>query len=106
MKIYGIGACDTCRKATRALSALNPEVRDVRKTPLSRPEIDALLAVFGADLVNRKSTTWRSLSDTERMQDAGDLLAAHPTLMKRPVIERDGQFHLGWGPETQAALLG
>ena len=28
-------------------------------------------------------------------------LAAHPTLMKRPVIERDGALTLGWGKDVQ-----
>ncbi|MCJ8139788.1 arsenate reductase family protein [Falsirhodobacter halotolerans] len=105
MKLYGLGTCDTCRKAIRELSPFDPEFQDVRKTPLSRPQIDALLEIFGDELVNRKSTTWRGLSDTEKAMTAGDLLVAYPTLMKRPVIEHDGRHHLGWGAATQAALL-
>ncbi|MEO1152879.1 MAG: ArsC/Spx/MgsR family protein, partial [Pseudomonadota bacterium] len=32
------------------------------------------------------------------------LLAQHPTLMKRPVIEVDKALHLGWTAEVRAAL--
>jgi arsenate reductase-like glutaredoxin family protein len=35
-----------------------------------------------------------------------DLLAAHPALMKRPLIERDGELFLGWSADVQKALLG
>ena len=50
---------------------------------------------------------WASdgVSDRERSMLTLALLAAHPTLMKRPVVEKDGQVWLGWGPEVQAAVL-
>jgi len=62
-------------------------------------------ARFGADLVNRKSTTWRQLSEAERQRDPRELLAEHPALMKRPLIDDGGTLYLGWGKDTQAALL-
>ena len=34
------------------------------------------------------------------------LLAAHPALMKRPLIVTDGEMYLGWGPEVRAMVLG
>ncbi len=37
-------------------------------------------------------------------EQAAALLAAHPTLMKRPVIEIDGAWVQGWTPATKAAL--
>ena len=61
---------------------------------------------FGEALVNRQSTTWRGLSEAERAQEALTLLAAHPTLMKRPLIDAGGALYLGWGKDTQHALLG
>ena len=64
------------------------------------------LDAFGDDLVNRRSTTWRGLDAAERARDPLDLLVAHPSLMKRPLIAHEGQFHLGWTKEVQAALLG
>jgi len=100
--ILGLKTCDTCRKAIKAL----PEAtfRDIRTDPLSPEERAALLEQFGDALVNRASTTWRSLSEEERAQDWNTLLAKHPTLMKRPVIRNGNAWFLGWKADTQKAL--
>ena len=102
IEIWGLKTCDTCRKAIKALP--DARFRDVRAEPLDRVEIAALLAEFGDALVNRASTTWRGLSEAERATDPAHLLAAHPALMKRPVIRADGALLLGWAPQTRAAL--
>jgi len=104
--VFGLKACDTCRKAQRALSGAGHDVllHDVRADPVPRATLAGWLAQFGPDLVNRKSTTWRGLSDDDRARDPIDLLAAHPALMKRPVIVADGTAHLGWSAPVQAAL--
>jgi Spx/MgsR family transcriptional regulator len=108
MILYGIPTCDTCKKAQKALAAAGYAVtfRDIRADPLSEAERAELLAEFGDALVNRKSTTWRGLSDWLRNSEADAQLAAHPTLMKRPVIHDGQRWRLGWGDEVQAALLG
>ncbi|MCT2538700.1 arsenate reductase family protein [Sedimentimonas flavescens] len=104
MILYGIPTCDTCRKAKKALEAAGHQVtlRDVRAEPLSGDEIAEFVAQFGERIVNRASTTWRGLSEAERAASVPDLLAAHPTLMKRPVI-RGAQLTLGWDKAAQAA---
>ena len=103
MRIYGIKTCDTCRAAVKALP--EAEFADIRVAPLDNAQIARFLEVLGGDLVNRRSTTWRGLSEADRAGDPAALLAAHPTLMKRPVIETEnGTLHLGWGKDVQAAL--
>lgn len=106
MKIYGIKACDTCRKAIKMLEAAGHHVlfHDVRADPLDNETLRRFAESFGSDLMNTRSTTWRGLSDEERLTPPLELIAAHPTLMKRPVIEAD-TLHLGWGKDVQAALL-
>jgi Spx/MgsR family transcriptional regulator len=106
--LYGISTCDTCRKARKALenSGLDVEFRDVRAVPLSEAEIARFLAEFGGSLLNTRSTTWRGLSESERGGTPETLIAAHPTLMKRPVIEGPGGLTLGWDKAAQAAHLG
>lgn len=101
MQIYGLKACDTCRKAAKATGAA---LVDVRENPLTPGQLERFHRAFGGALVNRRSTTWRGLSEAERAGDAIGLLRAHPALMKRPVIEKDGQLWLGWGKDVQAAL--
>ncbi len=106
--LYGLGSCDTCRKAAKELAAQGISVTrvDVRAEPLSADQIFRFLDAFGDALINRKSTTWRGLSDAERATAPAELLAAHPALMKRPVISGPGGLTLGWGPDAQAAHLG
>nr|WP_045391019.1 ArsC/Spx/MgsR family protein [Falsirhodobacter sp. alg1] len=104
MTVYGIKTCDTCRKAVKALSDQNAVLHDIRAEPLSAAEWQGLLDKFGDSLVNRKSTTWRSLSETDRAAPALDLLMAHPSLMKRPVIKQGDKLYMGWSEETRTAL--
>lgn len=104
MIVYGIKTCDTVKKALRALEAAGhaPVLRDVRAEPLSAAEIAEFQAAFGDKLINCASTTWRGLSEAERAAPVPELLAAHPTLMKRPVI-RGVELTLGWDKAAQAA---
>lgn len=107
MTLYGLKTCDTCRAALRALreAGHDPAFVDVRQAPLSPAELDWFIDAFGDALINRRSTTWRGLAEAERQMAPATLLAAHPTLMKRPVIDRDGMLSLGWNDEVQQALL-
>lgn len=107
MKLYGLKACDTCRKAMKSLQASGHDVQliDIRAEPLDPQALERFLSVLGEDLVNRRSTTWRGLSEAERSAPPLELLARHPALMKRPVIEdASGGLHLGWGKPVQSAL--
>ncbi len=107
MRFFGLKSCDTCRKALAELRAAghDPQVIDVRADGLSDPDRMTILATFGDRAINRASTTWRGLDDAEKRNDPSALIASHPTLMKRPVIDADGTWHLCWGVETRAALI-
>lgn len=107
MKVYGIKNCDTVKKAMRALESVGaaPELIDVRVNPLSEGDLSRFYDTFGDTLVNKRSTTWRGLDEAERAEPAVKLLSAHPTLMKRPVIEKEAQITLGWDATAQAVWL-
>ena len=51
-------------------------------------------------MVNKRSTTWKGLSETERDSlnegNAIALLLAHPTLLKRPVLVADKGIYNGF----------
>lgn len=102
MIVYGLKTCDTCRKALKALP--EAELRDVRSDGVPETVLREAYDRFGAALVNTRSTTWRTLGEAERASAPLDLLAAHPTLMKRPLIARGDEMWLGWGKDVQAAL--
>ena len=108
MRFFGLKSCDTCRKALKALAGAGhaPEVIDVRAEGMSEGDLATIVAQFGDVAINRASTTWRGLSDAEKTGDPAALLAAHPTLMKRPVIEAGGVWTIGWKADVQAKYLG
>ncbi len=102
MILYGLKNCDTCRKALKSISDI--EFCDVRADGVPAGVLKSAYAQFGDSLLNTRSTTWHNLNEAERAGDPLDLLARHPTLMKRPLIEVNGQFYLGWGKDVQSVL--
>lgn len=108
MIVYGISTCDTTKKALKTIerAGLPVTFRDIRANPLTRAEIDAIVTEFGSRAVNKQSTTYRSFSDFLRESEPEAQIAAQPTVMKRPVIQTETGWHLGWDAEVEAALLG
>ena len=108
MILYGISTCDTCKRALKTLAAAGREVqfRDVRESPLSEAEIEAITREFGDLAVNKQSTTYRAFNDFLKASDPEAQIAAQPTVMKRPVIQDGDRWYLGWDSATEAALLG
>lgn len=112
MKLYGLKNCDACKKAMKALDAAGRDFAfiDIRAEADLAKLAPKWLDAVGADaLVNKRSTTWRGLGEAERAKSetpvgAAKLLAANPTLVKRPVIEQGGAVLVGWSDETKAAL--
>ena len=112
MKIYALSNCDTCRKAVKALRGAHDgvEVVDIRKDGLDTEDIARIVdAVSWEAALNRRSTTWRALDepDKERLDavKAVNLIATHPTLMKRPVVTDGERYTVGWKDEAQGVWL-
>ena len=111
MKMYGLKNCDTCRKALKwaAERGIDIEFVDVREGDMSRADIERFVASAGwQTALNRKSTTWRGLNDTEKADiddvKAVDLIAQHPALLKRPVFDIDGRIVIGFDAAAQDQL--
>ncbi len=107
MRFFGLKSCDTCRKARKALAEAghDPVVIDVRADGIAAADRATIIVEFGDQAINKASTTWRGLDDADKARDPAELLAEHPTLMKRPVIEHDGRWTIGWKPDVQAQYL-
>lgn len=107
MRFFGLKTCDTCRKALTSLrnAGYDPEVIDVRADKIAAHDLEKIVENFGDAAVNRASTTWRTLSDSERSKPIKDLLEQHPTLLKRPVIDHDG-WTQGWKADVSSRFLG
>ncbi|WP_425098799.1 ArsC/Spx/MgsR family protein [Tropicibacter sp. S64] len=101
MILYGLKTCDTCRKARKALNGV--QFMDVREDGVPSEVLRVALDRFGDKLLNTRSTTWRDLPEAERGRAPLDLLAIHPTLMKRPLIVSGETMILGWDKAAQQA---
>ena len=109
--LHGLANCDRCRKARKWLDSqgMTHRFRDIRKEPVVAAEIGDWLNRIGVDdLVNRRSTTWRALPEQERARLGGPgtiaLLVAHPTLLKRPLIDRGDRLFVGLDASVIGAL--
>ncbi|MHB8950340.1 MAG: ArsC family reductase [Rhodoferax sp.] len=92
--VFGIANCDTVKKARTWLSAhgVSYEFHDFKKQGVPVDQLPRWIAAEGWEpLVNRKGTTWRKLNDASRAAvldaaSASALMAAQPSVIKRPVV--------------------
>lgn len=112
MEIYTLKSCDTCRKALKWLADNNIAASnfDIRETPVPADTLAAVIAGLGWEKVlNRRSTTWRTLPDADKnnitAEKAAALIAEHPTLMKRPLFITGTGPMVGFDKKVQETLL-
>lgn len=112
IKIYGIKNCDTMKKARLFLTEhqIEHQFIDYRVDGLDL----ALLEQFCQQLdwqllLNTRGTTYRALPDEAKVElnqaKALQLMLAQPALIKRPVLDINGQFHLGFSQQQYQHLL-
>ena len=111
MILYGIPNCDTVKKGRAWLQArgIDAKFHDFKKAGVPHEPLDAWLDALGWEaLLNRKGTTWRTLDDAARAAvvdraTARLLLLAHPSAIKRPVVEWDDrQISVGFDADDWA----
>ena len=93
--------CDKCRDAQTKLNNLgyNLEFIDVRKNPIGLDQIKQLISMFDNQILNKRSTTFRGLSQSQKELSVVKLLHKYPTLMKRPVVMSSEKNSIGWNAE-------
>jgi arsenate reductase len=114
MKLYGIPNCSTVKKARAWLEErdIPYEFHDFKKDGVPADLMAALCDLLGWEsLVNRNGQTWRKLSDEQkaRVTDSTQALALmqeHASVIKRPILDRDGQYQVGYSEENYAAFFG
>ena len=110
LTVYGIKQCDTCRKALKWLSGQEIEHRfhDFRVDGLEAELVRSWLGSSFADkLVNRRSTSWRQLTNEQRELEGEaqiQLLLEFPTLIKRPVFVADELIAIGFNTKELEGL--
>ncbi|MGE0232252.1 MAG: ArsC family reductase [Flavobacteriaceae bacterium] len=103
--IYGIVNCDTMKKARAWLDdhGVDYAFHDYRKAGIDTSRLAGWIDVAGWEkLLNRAGTTFRKLPDADRQDIDRDkavaLMAANPSMIKRPVLEADGTLLVGFDP--------
>ena len=103
--VHGIPNCDTVKKARTWLTeqGLAYTFHDFKKQGVPEAALAQWLQAVGWEtLVNRKGTTWRGLDEATRAavvdaDSARAALLAHPSLIKRPVVQwSDGAITVGF----------
>ena len=110
--LFGIPNCDTVRKARKWLDdqGLMHEFVDLRADTPSAIKISEWLSAVGSErLINRRSTTFKQLSEGDKAAlegtDTVSVLQAQPTLIKRPVLEWNNGVSVGFKAEDYAQLF-
>lgn len=110
--IYGISNCDTVKKALKFLDKhdIDYVFHDFRKDGIDQALISSFLtSVDWSELVNKRSTTYRNLSDDEKnnlsAENVVGLLIEQPTLIKRPVLVKDNTTTVGYKEPTYAKVF-
>jgi Spx/MgsR family transcriptional regulator len=109
--LYGISRCSTVKKALTCLNQANIPYRfhDYRVEGIDVALIQHLADAVGwQTLLNRRSTSWRNLSPAQRsdLSDNGltQLFLQYPTLIKRPILQMNQRFIVGFDPAIYAQL--
>jgi arsenate reductase len=114
MKLYGIPNCTTVKKARAWLAghALEVAFHDFKKQGVDAAWLHKVAAQTGWQaLLNTRGTTWRKLPDAEKaaVVDEASAIAfmiSQPSVIKRPVLEHDGRYHLGFAEDHYQAIFG
>ena len=111
--VYGIPNCDTVKKARAWLDAAGVEYafHDYKKSGIDAATLDRWTDVVGWEpLLNRAGTTFRKLSDGDKADidhaKAIALMAANPSMIKRPVVEDEGILLVGFKTDDWAQSFG
>ena len=113
IEFYGIPNCDTVKKARVWLDAqgIAYAFHDYKKEGADPVRLARWVAEAGWEKVlNRAGTTFRKLPEADKAGlDAGKavaLMVAHPSCIKRPVVEHSGGLLVGFNEADWGAALG
>ena len=110
--LYGIPNCDTVKKARTWLEGQGIEYacHDYKKAGADPDKLRDWVAAKGWETVlNRRGTTFRKLPDEEKAdldsEKAVALMVAHPSTIKRPVVEHASGLLVGFDPKEWSEAL-
>jgi Spx/MgsR family transcriptional regulator len=112
LDFYGIPNCDTVKKARTWLEAngIAYVLHDYKKEGADAARLARWAGMVGWEkLLNRAGTTFRKLDEADKAgideAKAIRLMAANPSLIKRPVVEVPGGILVGFKADDWAEQL-
>ncbi|WP_028240004.1 ArsC family reductase [Stutzerimonas azotifigens] len=112
LRLYGIKACDTMKKARTWLDehGFAYDFHDYKAAGIDRAHLQAWCREHGWQTVlNRAGTTFRKLDESQKADldeaRAIELMLAQPSMIKRPVLELHDRTLIGFKPDQYAAAL-
>lgn len=104
MIVYGIPNCDSVKKATLWLkkAKIDFTFHNFRESGITTAKLNAWSKQVGWEQVlNKKSTTWRSLTPEQQaavtsQKAAVEVMLSHHSIIKRPVIEYNNKIVTGY----------
>jgi arsenate reductase len=113
VRIYGIKNCDTMKKARAWLDrrGVAYAFHDYKAAGIERGTLEGWAREVGWEtLLNRAGTTFRALPDKDKDgltdKKAIALMLAHPSMIKRPVLDVGGTLMVGFKPEQYETAFG
>ncbi|MEE9357360.1 MAG: ArsC family reductase [Sedimenticolaceae bacterium] len=113
IKIHGIPNCDTMKKARKWLDAhnLDYQFHNFKKEGLDNTTLRHWINLAGWEiLLNRRGMMWRKLSVHAKAgineTSAIEIMLETPSIIKRPVLEVDGNLYVGFSEERYGELFG
>ncbi|MCT2408934.1 arsenate reductase family protein [Chryseobacterium antibioticum] len=108
-KVFYLNTCDTCRKILAKFNLKGWELREIKKEPLTKDELEAMYKKTKSyeALFSKKSTQIKLRDlDAKTLQenDFKDLLLDHYTFLKRPVFITDNEIFVGNDKKNLEAL--
>ena len=110
--LFGINNCDTTKKTKKWLDNQRAEFEfyDYKKLGCPSELAEIFLDQFDLkDVINTRGTTWRKLSEGKKNNlnkvNAAVLMEEQPSIIKRPILDIDGQWVIGFDTEKLSALI-
>lgn len=111
--MYGIKNCDTIKKARKWLEQHNItfEFIDYRTDGLGQNQLATFAAACGwQNLLNTRGTTYRQLPEEQKTDmteaKALSLMLEQPAMIKRPLLEHNGKYYLGFSDADYQRIFG
>ena len=110
--IYGIKNCETMKKARAWLDnhKIAYAFHDYKASGIDKATLEGWVRRVGWEtLLNRSGTTFRRLPDAQKEglteKKAIALMLAQPSVIKRPVLDKEGKLSVGFKPKSYERIF-